>query len=75
MESSSEKPVVLTPRKAARLVGFTNWRQEWRAANPDATTQERSVAWRKVKAAEIKKARRTLAALQKGGFKIVPADA
>ena len=61
-------------RKATRLIGFTEWRQTWRTANPEATKEERKKAWAAARKASTKSARKTLKALEKGGFKVVTAE-
>lgn len=61
-------------RKAATLIGLSQWRQDWRSANPDATPQQLKQAWAAVRKEETKKARQTLRTLEKNGFKLVPAE-
>ena len=62
-------------RKATKMLAFNSWRQEWRAANPEGTREQRKEAWDKVRKAETKNARRALKALEKGGYKLVPVEA
>lgn len=62
-------------RRASQLMAFTAWRQEWRAANPDGTKEQRKEAWAKVRRTETRSARKTLKALEKAGFSLVRAEA
>ncbi|WP_281844081.1 hypothetical protein [Sinisalibacter aestuarii] len=64
-----------TRRKAVRTLAYNTWRREWRAANPGATKEQRKEAWAAVRAAEVRKARLTMKALEKGGFRVIPAKA
>jgi hypothetical protein len=68
------KKTELTPdqarqeRKAAQLFAFNRWRLDWRAANPEATKEDRSAAWKAVRKSEVRKSRKALRAVTKNGF-------
>jgi len=62
-------------RKAVKLMGYTKFRQEWRAANPEGTKEQRKEAWAGARKDEIKMARLALRAMEKSGLKVVPAEA
>ena len=73
--ATTPNPERATQRRAAKMIAFNTWRQQWRAANPDGTREQRFEAWHQVRKAETKAAHRVLKALEKGGFKIVAAEA
>ena len=73
-ESQTKSPAdaeVKLRRKAAQAIAFEIWRQDWRRANPDASRDDREKAWEEARSGELKKARRVLAALERGGFRVV----
>jgi DNA-binding transcriptional regulator YiaG len=61
-------------RRAARVIGFNTWRDEWRASNPEGTAEERKAAWETARADATKNARKLLRSLEKKGLHIVAAD-
>lgn len=61
-------------RKAVRVLAFHSWLREWRVANPDATADERTVAWNEVRGAEKKRARKALKALKRKGIFLTDLD-
>lgn len=67
-------PEQKTRMRASKLIAFTTWRQEWRAANPEGTRQQRKEAWAKVRRAETRAARKAVKALEKGGFTLSRAE-
>lgn len=74
-EKVAPTPEQKAARRAARRLAFQTWRQEWKAANPNGTSEERKAAWSTAMTAEIRKARKALRGLEKGGFKVVPVEA
>jgi len=74
-ERTPATPEQIAARKASKLIAFNTWRQQWRAANPEGTKEQRREAWAQVRKAETKAARRTMKALEKGGFAVVPTPA
>ena len=64
-------PELKLRRKAAQAIAFELWRQDWRRDHPEASRAERDRAWDAVRSAELKKARRALAALERSGFRVV----
>ncbi len=66
-------PEVKLRRKAAQAIAEETWRQDWRRANPGASRADRDAAWAAARGEELKKARRVLAALERGGFRVVRA--
>lgn len=64
-------PETKTRRKAAQAIAYDIWRQDWRRANPEGSRDERDRDWDAVRGDELKKARRVLAALERGGFRVV----
>lgn len=77
---AEEKKATRTPeqkdaRRAAKIVAFSTWRAQWKAANPNGTADQRKAAWAEASGAEMRKARKTLKSLEKGGFKLVAAQA
>ncbi len=72
------KKTELTPdqvkleRKAAQLLAFSRWRLDWRAANPEATKDDRREAWKAVRKSEVRKSRKALRALVKSGYTLEP---
>ncbi|GGD41097.1 hypothetical protein [Sinisalibacter lacisalsi] len=61
-------------RKAAKVIGFTTFRQEWRAANPEGTKEQRKAAWDAARKDAVRKASRLVRSLEKGGVKLVQAE-
>lgn len=59
--------------RAARLIAFNTWRQDWRAQNPEASKADRKDAWTKVRGAEVRKARKALRQMQRNGIALVAA--
>lgn len=77
-ETKSKTPVspeVKALRQAGKALAFNLWRDDWRAANPKATPDERKAAWGEVRKAETRKAIKALKALQKRGAISVNATA
>jgi hypothetical protein len=81
--SKTETKAALTPeqnvaqearRKAARVIGYTTWRDDWRASNPEGTPEERKAAWEVARADATKNARKLLRSLEKKGLRIVAAE-
>jgi len=64
-------PEMKLRRKAAQAIAFEIWRQDFRRAHPEATRDERDQAWEEARSDELKKARRVLSALERGGFRVV----
>ena len=58
----------------AKLMVRALWSQEWMAAHPEATSQERNAAWKEARlaenAAKLKTIRRALQALQRSGVEM-----
>jgi len=61
-------------RKAARVIGYTSWRNEWRANNPEGTPEERKAAWETARTGATQNARKLLRSLEKKGLRIVAAE-
>lgn len=76
MAQKTKKTESVTPeqtrqeRKAAQLLAFNRWRLDWRAANPEATREDRREAWKAVRKAEVRKSRKALRALVKNGYRL-----
>ena len=66
-------PETRLKRKAAQAIAFETWKQDWRRDHPKASREERKAAWDAVRGEEIKKGRRAIAALERGGFRVVRA--
>lgn len=73
MESDSAKTKDVALNRAARLIAFNIWRQDWRAQNPEASKADRKTAWTKVRGTEVRKARKALRQMQRNGIALVAA--
>ena len=62
-------------RKAVRLIGWSTWVNDYKAANPKATKEERKAAWAAARKAQAKTGRRVLRALEKKGFAVTQTGA
>ena len=62
-------------RRAGKLIGFSTWRQEWRASNPEASKDQMQEAWAEAKKDVIGRATRAVRNLEKKGLRIVPLEA
>lgn len=60
-----------TRRRAGRTLGRALWRQEFDAANPEATREERSLAWKTVSKERTKVGMRAMRQLEKAGFQVI----
>ena len=67
-EKTPKTPEQTAMRKAVRLVAYTAWLQDFRANNPDATADQRKVAWTAAKQGEIRKGRKIIKALKRKGY-------
>lgn len=74
-EKKMATPEQKASRRAAKILAFHSWRQDWAAANPSGTRQERKEAWAAVSRPEVRKARKALKRLEKSGYKLVAAEA
>lgn len=74
-EKKIATPEQKASRRAAKILAFHAWQQDWAASNPSGTKEERKEAWVAVSGPEMRKARKALKRLEKGGYKLVPAEA
>jgi hypothetical protein len=74
-EKAAVTPEQKATRRAAKILAFYTWRQDWTAANPSATKDDLQAAWSAVSGPELRKARKAIKRLEKGGFKLVAAEA
>lgn len=76
MAEKKKEPATLSPeearqeRKTAQLLAFNRWRLDWRAANPEASKDDRRAAWLEVRKSEVRKSRKALRAVVKNGYRI-----
>lgn len=73
-EQTPKTPEQTALRKAVRLVAYTAWLQDFRAAHPDATQEERKAAWATAKQGEIRKGRKVVKALKSKGYDLTRAE-
>lgn len=67
-EKTPKTPEDTAIRKAVRLVAYTAWLQDFRASNPNATEDQRKVAWEEAKKGELRKGRKIINALKQKGY-------
>ena len=73
-EHKTSSPEQQARRKAARLIDYTAWRDDWAAANPEGTPEERKAAWEGARPEATRNARKILRALEKKGLRVVAAE-
>lgn len=71
-EKKTVSPEQKAARRAVRVLAFSTWRASWKAENPAGTKEDRKLAWDAVRSDEVRKARKMVKALERGGFRIVP---
>ena len=57
-------------RWAGRKLAYLHFAQQYRAANPEASKEDRKAAWKEAKKAQTKMAMRTLTQMERAGFGI-----
>lgn len=77
--TSATKQKTSTPeqqarRKAARVIGYTAWRDDWNAANPEGTPEARKAAWEGARTEATQNARKILRTLEKKGLRVVAVE-
>lgn len=69
-DKTPKTPEQTAIRKAVRLVAYTAWLQDFRDSNPDATQDQRKLAWEEAKKDELRKGRKIIKALKRKGYEL-----
>ncbi|QBF34268.1 hypothetical protein [Thalassococcus sp. S3] len=71
---TEEEAATKERRDIARLIAWGTWLTEFKMSNPDATEAERKASWEAVRSDRMKGGFRALESLERGNFKVVPAE-